>query len=125
MIYPVGKLLTREYNDIERRILQARLIRHTDLWCDEVVIICKDGSRGRKEVTFEDILHIAYLVRCVIHGPYKEWLFEQEKMKKDPDYARLLRYNFMRELLLSGQDFPTLMNKYKWLYATETWENEK
>lgn len=125
MKYPVGKLLTREYNDIERRILQARLIRHLDSWRDEIVFICKDGRYGRREVTYEEILDIAYLSRCVSHAPYRAWLFKQEEMKSVPDYGRLLRDILMRELPISGQDLPTLMNKYKWLYDTETWENEK
>jgi hypothetical protein len=122
MEYPVGKLLTREYNDIERRILQARLIRHTSSWHDEVVFICKDGRYGRRRVNEQEIWDIAYLSRCVYHAPYRKWLFEQEKITKDPDYVRLLNNIFMRELPVSGQDLPTLMNKYKWLYDTETWE---
>lgn len=120
MKYPVGKLLTREYSDIERRILQARLICRADSWKEEVEFICKDGRYGRRKVNEQELWDIAYLGRCVIRAPYVEWLFKQEKMTNDPKYARLLRDIFMRELPASGQDFSTLMNKYKWLYDTET-----
>lgn len=122
MKYPVGELLTREYNDIERRILQARLIRHTDSWRNEAVFVCKDGRYGRREVNEQEIWDIAYLGRCVIHTPYREWLFDQVEKIGDSKYTRLLFNLFIRELPISRQDFPTLANKYKWLYDTETWE---
>lgn len=113
MKYPVGKLLTREYSDIERRILQARLIRRTDSWNEEVIFICKTGRYGRRKVNEQEIWDISDLVTRVRISPYIEYLFMLEK------YARIMQIMMPGKMPTTGKSSASLLDKYKWLYDTE------
>lgn len=125
MKYPVGKLLTREYNDIERRILQARLIRNTNSWANTIRFVCVDGKVGFKDVDYMEEFEIADLVTRVRIAPYIQYLFMQEDKKDEPNYARITQMIAPNKMPITGQDTAILLKKYKWLYATETWEGEK
>ena len=116
MKYPVGKLLTREYDDIERRILQARLIRNTDSWENTVIFLCKDGKFGYKNVTQEEEFEIADLIRCIRYCPLFDCLRYEIRIKA---------YHWAYVLPSTILNFYDLMERYKWLYDTETWESEK
>lgn len=116
MKYPVGKLLTREYNDIERRILQARLIRNTDSWANTIRFVCVDGKFGFKYVTCMEELEIADLIRYIRYAPLFECLRYSLRVKA-------FQWAYVSPSTVIN--YYDLMDKYKWLYDTQTWEDEK
>jgi hypothetical protein len=116
MNYPVGKLLTREYDDIERRILQARLIRRTDSWENTIRFVCVDGKFGFKDVNQMEEFEIADLIRYIRYAPLFDCL---------PYSLRVKAYHWAYVSPSTIINFYDLMERYKWLYDTETWESEK
>lgn len=112
MEYPVGKLLTREYNDIERRILQAKLFYTNDSWYKNVRFIAKDGSCGVKQVTDEEVFDIDDLIRYIRLLPLLECLTD------DIIYSMAIRRFYISPRIINN--YHTLMQKYQWLYNNET-----
>ena len=57
-------------------------------------------------------------------APYIQYLFDQEKKEEEPNYDRIARILISNKMSITGQNFASLLYKYKWLYDTETWGRE-